>query len=306
MNSNFAMTLIGLIVAMIAIMSFTGNTRENFIDVPRTVKTMPIDTNRGQLYGMKNDYQQKMLYDPSNNNKFYQTAGTWQSQLSPRMSGGTNFGANIRYNMPSIEHMAIPCDPLTFSTMTQENYKNDTRENYCGSCSSPAATCGKGGLPGDTGIPISAINAPDSTSPSYQQAMDSLNYQATTSELPVGDLTAMDSNGDSENPIVFDRYIFANQKSRLYALGDHLRGDLPIVPALTGWFRPSVHPNIDLRSGALAVMGGSKLETANELWDLQYNSSGKYDTTLGGVNMTTQMTGAVNQQTNDVQFSAFP
>jgi hypothetical protein len=53
-------------------------------------------------------------------------------------------------------------------------------------------------------------------------------------------------------------------------------------------------------------MGGSKLETANELWDLQYNSSGKYDTTLGGVNMTTQMTGAVNQQTNDVQFSAFP
>ena len=73
----------------------------------------------------------------------------------------------------------------------------------------------------------------------------------------------------------YDRLIFANQKSRLYGRGDPIRGDLPIVPINDGWFRPSVQANIDLRQGAMNVIGGSDNSTANALRALQAEWSGK-------------------------------
>lgn len=310
MNGKFAMTLVGLIIAALAIMTFTNEqTRENFwgnSGVPRTVKTMDVlKAGNGQMYGLQNNYKQKMLYNPENNSQFYQVPGTWQSQLSPRMSGGANFGANIRYNMPSQEHMGVPCEPLIFSTMAQENYSPDKREDYCGSCSSPAATCGSGGI--SPNVSSSAARATQMGSdPAYKSEMMGLQHQVTASELPMNDLTVMSPDGDVTNPVVFSRYIYANQKSRLWQQGDPIRGDLPVVPCTTGWFRPSVHPQIDLRSGALAVIGGQHNDNANDLWNLQNNASGGFDTTLAGVNMTAQSIGSVNQASGDVQFTAFP
>jgi hypothetical protein len=43
----------------------------------------------------------------------------------------------------------------------------------------------------------------------------------------------------SSNTVVYDRYIYANQKSRTHGLGDPIRGDLPIVPCGSGWFNMS-------------------------------------------------------------------
>lgn len=73
----------------------------------------------------------------------------------------------------------------------------------------------------------------------------------------------------------YDRLIFANQKSRLYGLGDPIRGDLPIAPVNDGWFRPSVNANIDLRQGAINVIAGSDNDTSNALRALQAEYSGK-------------------------------
>ena len=79
----------------------------------------------------------------------------------------------------------------------------------------------------------------------------------------------------NEAVAVYDRLIFANQKSRLAGLGDPIRGDLPIAPINDGWFRPSVAPNIDLRQGAIHVIAGNDNATGNSLRDLQLEHSAK-------------------------------
>ena len=56
--------------------------------------------------------------------------------------------------------------------------------------------------------------------------------------------------------VVVDRLIFANRNSQLRAMGDPIRGDLPIVPNPPGWFTPSVTPQIDLQRGALNYLAG--------------------------------------------------
>jgi hypothetical protein len=59
--------------------------------------------------------------------------------------------------------------------------------------------------------------------------------------------------------IIVDRLIFANRNSQLRAMGDPIRGDLPIVPNPPGWFTPSVTPQIDLQRGALNFLAGANL-----------------------------------------------
>lgn len=95
----------------------------------------------------------------------------------------------------------------------------------------------------------------------------------------------MDADGELKQPIVYDRYMYANRGSRLRAAGDPIRGDLPIVPASGNWFTPSVHPNVDLQAGAMNVMGGVSNDNSNRLADLIYYSSGGGDTTIGGVDL---------------------
>lgn len=61
--------------------------------------------------------------------------------------------------------------------------------------------------------------------------------------------------------VVVDRLVFANRNSQLRAMGDPIRGDLPIVPNPPGWFTPSVSPHIDLQRGALNYLGGINSST---------------------------------------------
>jgi hypothetical protein len=94
----------------------------------------------------------------------------------------------------------------------------------------------------------------------------------------------LNANGELKQPIVYDRYIYANRQSRLRAQGDPIRGDLPIMPISGNWFVPSAHPNIDLQAGALNVMAGVTNETNNKLANLIHASSG--ETAIGGVDMS--------------------
>jgi len=75
-------------------------------------------------------------------------------------------------------------------------------------------------------------------------------------------------------PIIYDRYVYAPKKSRLFQHGDPIRGDLAIAPLTGSWFIPSATPTLDLREGAVNVMSGQFNETANSLAELKYRLSG--------------------------------
>ncbi len=169
------------------------------------------------------------------------------------------------------------------------------------------------------GVPLDPHN-PESVYASYADG----NYKAVHADVmamgggpPATDMVAegttsfLTENGEMKQPIVYDRYVYANRRSRLRGQGDPIRGDLPVVPATGNWFTPSVHPNIDLHAGAINVLAGVKNETNQKLADLIYNASGSGDTTIGGVdmapvNMSSQVTGALGAAQGDVQMTSFP
>ena len=92
--------------------------------------------------------------------------------------------------------------------------------------------------------------------------------------------------GDVVQPVTYDRFMFSNKKSRLREHGDPIRGDLPIIPHNSDWFRPSVQPHIDLKEGAMQVMGGFDNDTNNQLSLLMAASAGNAMQTFGGMNFS--------------------
>jgi hypothetical protein len=156
-----------------------------------------------------------------------------------------------------------------------------------------------------SGTPLTADYASGNYNEMLNQAYKSAGTEIV-SELPVGDMTTVNADGVEAQPVIFDRYMFANRNSRLRSQGDPFRGDLPIIPAATGWFRPSVIPNVDLQLGAMNVMGGVNNETANNLARMVNAASGGEMTAIGGVNMTNQLQGSLSAAQNDISFTAFP
>ena len=212
----------------------------------------------------------------------FEVPGNYQSSLSPRMSGGQNYGAYIRYNTPSVDHMASdPNDPLSIY-----NSPIKIKENYCGSGQSASGAPSQGHQP--------------SMAQSYTEAVDM---------LPVNGLGGAAVNALGEQvtqPIIYDRFIYANQKSRKYNQGDPIRGDLPIVPVRNEWFRPSASPNIDLQSGAMAVMGGLNMDTTKEMLALQSAASGGLLDVGSGVNYSIQQSPYTTSAGGDIQVRSFP
>ena len=323
-DTKFFCTLVGLAVAVFAACNIKPKEcRENFWGNPgRKVKVLrEVRSPNGQVSNLQNNWQSMLT-----NDKFISTP-SYQAILEPRFANA-DFGANIRYNMPSNKNMAAPCNPLTFGAMATENYSNkpsqarhqsqankQVKENYgcaSGSCGGGcgAASCARGGLPiaasrnanscGDGGIPESGFAAGD-----FNNVMGNVyggnvggtnSMLSPTATIPVGDMTTVNGEGTVTQPIIYDRFIYANQQSRLRAQGDPIRGDLAIVPCNNGWFNPAVNPNIDLHEGALNVMGGMNNDTAKSLGNLIYATSGNSETVFAGADMAGQFgpRGAMN------------
>ena len=129
--------------------------------------------------------------------------------------------------------------------------------------------------------------------------------------LPVTDMETVSSTMNRQNndiqsraakqsrsgvqPVVYDRFVYANAKSRLRNAADPVRGDLPIVPVLPEanknsvvMFRPSVAPHIDLSRGYLATAGGFDNTTNNQLRSLMNSSVDGTLQTFGGNNLPVQ------------------
>lgn len=236
---------------------------------------------------------EKMYSDPgySNRGDYFQTPH-FQSLLSPRFSN-VNYGPNLRTQFPSYSNMGVPQNPL--------GYPNKVKLEPLGTPVNPH----------------SSHQASNSyANGNYNTVVNDLRSVGggaiSTDTVAQGPANLMiDGDGEISQPIVYDRYIYANRKSRLRSGGDPIRGDLPIVPDSGNWFTPSVHPNIDLQPGAINVLAGVNNDTNKQLANLIYNSSGRANTTIGGVNMANVNMAQSNFASasaagGDVSISSFP
>ena len=298
LDSKFFFTLVGLIVAVFAIcnIDMSSGVSEGFWSnsgAPRTTRVVRTVHHKGKSPTSIPRNHATML----GNDKFV-SYPSFQSRLSPRFSN-VDYGANIRYNMPAHKNLASPTSPLEMGNMVNECYQGPkARKNF---------NCNKGpNVP--LGRPGSGQSA-DFKNTNFVKTMNSM-YDSqsvpTTNSLAVGDMTTLDADGNVSQAVVYDRFIFANQKSNLRSLGCFFRGDLPITPCTGEWFRPSVNPNIDLHQGAMNVLGGVNNSTAKALAELQFSSSGGADTISGGVNMANHFTTKLGAGMADVNVTAFP
>jgi hypothetical protein len=119
-----------------------------------------------------------------------------------------------------------------------------------------------------------------------QYNLPSESILAYRSNTPFANDGLLTGEGDIVQPVTYDRFMFSNKRSRLREHGDPIRGDLPIIPHNSDWFRPSVQPHIDLKEGALQVLGGFDNETNNQLSMLMSASAGNALQTFGGMNFS--------------------
>jgi len=304
-DNKLLITLVGLtatVLAINAIQNKNEETKENFGMLPsfETKVDVQVAPNKkaaseGKFTSVLNQY--RTMLDPQN--AFYTVPGSFQANLTPRFFNG-DYGANISYNLPSRQNLAVPETPLGFANAVtkqqqplmqqQPGQQNQVKENFCTAQGCSTVTgCKPGGdsLNYHGGAPLMEAGYADGN---YNKVLDEIYtgpkaMKAVHSSLPVGDMTTLNSLGEEDQPIIYDRYMFANRNSRLRSQGDKIRGDLAIVPNNNGWFNPSVQPNIDLEQGAMNVLGGINNESAQELADLIYTTSGDSKTTIGGVNM---------------------
>jgi hypothetical protein len=249
----------------------------NSVRIEKTV----FNPKTGKSHALQNNLQGHL-----GDNKFMKTPN-FQSMLSPR-SWKTDPGARISFSPPDNINTAYPeanpeTNPLMYANMATENYSNNgqIQENF----DDDVPSCDKGGF-STKGAGNKPAPANYSTG-DYAQEMAKIwsTEDKNSDSLPVGDMSTINALGETIQPLVYDRYIFANRHSRLRAQGDMIRGDLAIVPCKNGWFNVSVNPVVDLQEGAMNVMGGISNTTANETAQMIFNDSGNSYSTLGGVSL---------------------
>ncbi len=245
---------------------------------------------------------------------------SFQANLAPRFSN-VSYGAHIKYNMPDIANQAVPCNPLTYGNMaSKENYLASSCGS--GSCSSEgcSVSCGKGGVSvpytGGDGNNVPPGYASGNYNDMLNQAYDGGDGTVVDdpqNALPLGSMNSIDADGQVGSEIVYQNYIYANQRSRLRGLGDNIRGDLAITPISGAWFVPSAAatPNVNLNSGALAVLGGVDNSQGQAISNMIYQSSGHAQSALSGIDMsrvsgTPEYAGNYNAIYNDIIVSAMP
>ncbi len=269
----------------------------------------------------------------------------FQASLSPRFSN-LNYGSQIRYNTPSCDKLAVPKNPLgdtpcpqltataRFGARDQTCAAQSARvqgvgardsvvENYCtscGTCSGCGVDCRKGGLGGQNETPAYSL-APDYHAGNYKdvkkevQAKRSQMAQASgqgeglvavSDMLPIGTMDTLTSEGAVTQPIVYDRFMYANRNSRLYGAADFIRGDVPVgVNYRGGWFDVYPNPSVDLNSGALNVIGGWNNEQGQSIAQLVNKASGGSTTCAGGVDVSNQLSTSLSAANSDVNVVAF-
>lgn len=296
-SSNIA--IMALIVGTAVVMYLISTTNEGFWNIPaRTWKV------------------ERVLGFPSKKGgpDFIQTPN-FQGILSPRFSN-VNYGPYLKTQLPDYEMMGVPADPLGGdfggSFYAKDSGPNNYRKNNAIKVKVAEGFEEANNNISDEYLSYSSINVPgtnlefeaerlfaDPNNPSgytngnYKRVLQSITKPDLISDNQYGTINGgttatasyLTADGELKQPIIYDRFLYANRHSRLRSQGDWFRGDLPIVPNSGNWFVPSVHPNIDLNAGAINVMAGVNNETNHQLASLIYNSSGGGDTCIGGIDL---------------------
>lgn len=155
-----------------------------------------------------------------------------QGALPPRFMNA-GIGMQLKYALPSIENQGVPTNPMTFGRLATSSEIGNNK-------------CGK------------------QIKENFDDSVKILTNMA--------DMNSSYGMEDMVQPVIYERLILANKKSRLQGLGDPIRGDIPIVPNRTGWFQPSVAPHIDLRAGAMNIISGNN-EMGQQLQELMKASA---------------------------------
>ncbi len=295
--------LIGLLGAAVYMAFFGGQTKEGFWMTPsRKVNVQKMFSNKATR-------------------DFFQVPN-YQGILSPRFSN-VNYGPNLRTKFPNYNQMGVPQDPLQENPNPPDplNYAIAEGSQVVEGYQNPQYGWQESKYLGAPKIPIDPHNphSAEYTSGNYNQVLNTAVASGAVNGWPTSTLAEIDQasflskDGKMQQPIVYDRYMYANRNSRLRSQGDHIRGDLPIMPITGSWMIPrdSFNPNQVLQQGAINVMAGVNNETSNSLANLIYNSSGGSETTIGGVdmaktNMSHQVYGAASAAMGDVQVTTFP
>lgn len=314
-DGKFIITLLSLLLGVMAICNMNAK------------KVTSVEGYLGTLNSLVPKKVREYAPDQSAAQKgqFFSTPG-FGGNLPPRFYDG-QYGANINYNPPDKKYLGVPPSPLGYANMASssggvynsipgtiggEHKMSGSQEHYtenygCNSCASPQS-CGVGNQtpPFHGGAPMMESNymAGSDNYKNVVESMDNSSYPTVTDSIPVGDMTTVNALGEVVQPIVYDRFIYANRNSRLRSQGDLIRGDLAIVPCEPGWFRPSVSPNIDLQQGAMNVIGGINNETTQAMTDLIMATSA--DSTISGVNMSSLRNTMAGSALADIKVTAFP
>lgn len=213
---------------------------------------------------------------------YYSVPGDYQYPLAPRFSN-TGYGPNARTEMQNVNAF-LPASPSNGCVMGSCG-PNGKKESY---------------TPGYTEGNFNAVAT------QLGRVTGGIDSSRDPSILGGGEMQSQKvfASGETESqPIIFDRLIFANTYSRLRNQGDPIRGDLPITPHGGKWFTPSVKPNIDLRQGAMDVIGGTNNNTSQALSALMNQSSGFGRMSTAGVpSYELGLSGAQG----DIEVRAFP
>jgi hypothetical protein len=93
-----------------------------------------------------------------------------------------------------------------------------------------------------------------------------VDYESAQVSLPT-DMCNINLMGTESQPVIYDRLMYSNMRSRLRGQGDYIRGDLQIVPdnykagyQHNNWFQVSVKPERDLNPGAMDHLYGKSQE----------------------------------------------
>ena len=281
-DGKFIATLFAIAVSIFAICNFntkkiTSHEGFGFGNLPSTTHRIERVCAHNKQEADKGNFQSVSTnYQIGHQGGGYTTQPNFQANISPRFS---NHGAKIRYNDANKEHQASSCDPLTFGGMARENF---TKESFH----------------------ADKVVESNYASGNYNEISgQSDEYQDASSMVPVGDMTNFNELGEHHHTICYDRHIHSTGKSRHSRHGCPLRGDIPIVPLSGNWFTPAANPSLDLRQGALQVMGGIGNGTSLALAELINSTSGR--TTIGGVDMSSHKNMFTGRNMDTVQVTAF-
>ena len=311
-QNNLAITLVGMMAAVALLFNIKKQSFEGF----GLLNLKPVVSREVHLQ-CKNDAGQ----NTGRNN--FSVSGNYQASLSPRFSN-VGYGSNIRYNLPSQQNLAVPPTPLGYKSVVD----NVAIENYQPSCDfnrlsiansqpprSTQCTIGQSNICSQEPTRYAAMGAPASVqdmlpvtdmrtiactagmqSVDQQNAMMSSVQQRGLNDPGCHIKVDSERSGDCQmQPVMYDRLIYANGRSRQKEGSDWIRGDLPIVPVLPEsnpnsqvWMRPSARPSLDLNQGAMNIIGGYDNTTNNQLRSLMETATSGTLGTFGGVAINNQ------------------